>query len=90
MQTATSFRMASLTQGMYDRLYQVNDKTCKMTNSRARPKFFHQKAAQRVNTKHVIIIVVASALVLSHILFSCFSGPIRNMVLQRAQMFPKV
>ncbi len=28
-----------------------------------------------------IIIVVASALVLSHILFSCFIGPIRNMVL---------
>lgn len=28
-----------------------------------------------------IIIVVASALVLSHILFNCFSGPIRNMVL---------
>lgn len=27
------------------------------------------------------MIVVASALVLSHILFSCFTGPIRNMVL---------
>lgn len=33
------------------------------------------------------IIVVASALVLSHILFNCFIGPIRNMVLYNRSAF---
>lgn len=36
-----------------------------------------------------IINVVASALVLSHILFSCFTGPIRNMVLLHNQLIKK-
>lgn len=34
-----------------------------------------------------IIIVVASALVLSHIRFNCFTGPIRNMVLYNRSAF---
>lgn len=34
-----------------------------------------------------IIIVVARALVLSHILFNCFTGPIRNMVLYNRSAF---
>lgn len=84
------FRMASLIKGIYDKPYQANARTCKMQNNKARPKFTHQKAAQRVNTRHVNMIVVARALVLSHILFSCLTGPIRNMVLQSEQMFPKV
>lgn len=84
------FSTASLTNGMYDNPYQANAKSCKMQNSKARPKFFHQKAAQRVNTRQVIIMVVARALVLSHILFSCFTGPIKNIVLHSEHRFPIV
>ena len=78
---------ASLAYGMYNRLYQVIDRNCKMQNT-ASPFLCHRRAAHRVTTKHKSI-TVASNLIDSNIFFICFTGPIKSMYWLMQQYFQK-
>lgn len=89
-QTEKHFFTASLANGMKERLYQVIARNCRIQKIKARPLFFHQKAAHRVNPRHSSITIVAIKRVGSNILFSCFIGPIRNKVLATDVRFPRV
>jgi len=81
---------AFLANGMYERQYQVMAKYCIMQKRSAKPLFFHQKAAHRVNANDKIMTIVAIKRFSLNIFFNCFKGPSRKHVLANEIMLPKV
>lgn len=88
--TAKHFFTASLANGMKERLYHVKAKDCKMQKMSASTFFFHQKAEHKVSAKHNSTRIVAIRRVGSNMRFSCFTGPMRKMVLPIDAMLPMV
>jgi len=82
--------IASLAYGMYEILYQVMAQNWITTNINANTFFFHQNAEQSVRKNATNMMIVASTLVLANMFFSCFIGPIRNIVLPSDMKFPTV
>ena len=76
-------QIASLAYGMYEILYQVMAQNWITTNINANTFFFHQNAEQSVRKNATNMMIVASTLVLANMFFSCFIGPIRNIVLKK-------
>ena len=75
---------------MYEILYQVMAQNWITTNINANTFFFHQNAEQSVRKNATNMIIVASTLVLANMFFSCFIGPIRNIVLKKFILITKI